>query len=90
MFGVRGWGWDDSNKVVVGHGVGVVTVGRSVIFLGWREGVQLFPNETHSILFPRNHLGKPRRALILKSYTIKYYTKLGYTKILFRSVPCDY
>ena len=26
MFGVRGW--DDSNKVVVGHGVGVVTVGR--------------------------------------------------------------
>ena len=50
MFGVRGWGWDDSNKVVVGHGVGVVTVGRSVIFLGWREGVQLFPNETHSIM----------------------------------------
>ena len=31
--------------------------------------------------FPRNHLGKPRRALILKSYTIKYYTKLRYTMI---------
>ena len=46
-----GGGGGTSGKAVVGHGVGVGnTVGRSVIFLGWREGVQLFPRVQHSIM----------------------------------------
>ena len=50
-------GWDEG-KAVVGHGVGVGnTVGRSVIFCGWREGVQFFPRVKRpiSMILSLNH-----------------------------------